>query len=91
VIVRISTEGQYRLAEEQLPRLHELDAAVVAAAESEDAGQFERRFAELLEFVRTGERLGDAHLGPSDAILPPPDASLAEATNELIAEGLIPS
>ena len=33
MIVRIATEGQYRLAEEQLPRLHELDAEVVAAAE----------------------------------------------------------
>jgi hypothetical protein len=65
VIVRIATGGQYRLAEEQLPRLHELDAEVVAAAESADTEQFERRFAELLEFVRSGELLDDAHLGPS--------------------------
>jgi len=91
VIVRIATEGQYRLAEEQLPRLHELDTEVVAAAESADAEQFEHRFAELLEFVRSGELLGDAHLGPSDAILPPPDISLAEATSEFSTEGLIPS
>lgn len=90
MIVRIATEGQYRLAEEQLPRLHELDAEVVAAAEAADAERFERGFAELLEFVRTGERLDDAHLGPSDAILPPPDVSLAEATSEFVAEGLIP-
>jgi hypothetical protein len=90
MIVRISTDGQYRLAEDQLPRLQELDAAVVAAAEAANAERFERRFAELLEFVRTGERLDDAHLGPSDAILPPPDASLAQATDELVAEGLIP-
>jgi hypothetical protein len=64
VIVRISTEGQYRLTEEQLPRLHELDAGVLAAAQAADAELFERRFAELLEFVRTGELLEDAHLGP---------------------------
>ena len=91
MIVRIALEGQYRLAEEQLPRLHELDAEVVAAAESADAELFERRFAELLEFVRSGELLDDAHLGPSDAILPPPDVSLAEATSEFRTEGLIPS
>lgn len=91
MIVRIATEGQYRLAEEQLPRLHELDAQVVAAADSADADLFERRFAELLEFVRTGELLDDAHLGPSAAILPPPDFSLAEATREFNTEGLIPS
>ena len=91
MIVRIATEGQYRLAEEQLPRLHELDAEVVAAAELADAGLFERRFAGLLEFVRSGELLEDAYLGPSDAILPPPDVSLAEATTEFSTDDLIPS
>jgi hypothetical protein len=90
VIVRIALEGQYRLAEEQLPRLHELDAEVVAAAQSADAKLFRQRFAELLAFVRSGELLHDAHLGPSDAILPPPDVSLAEATSEFSTEGLIP-
>lgn len=91
MIVRIALEGQYRLREEQLPRLHELDAEVVAAAESADAELFERRFAELLDFVRSGELLDDAHLAPSDAILPPSDASLAQATSEFSTEGLIPS
>jgi len=91
VIVRIATEGQYRLTDDQLPRLQELDGAVVAAAESGDSERFEQRFAELLDFVRSGELLDDAHLGPSDSILPPPDASLAEATRELRADGLIPS
>jgi hypothetical protein len=90
VIVRIATEGQYQLADEQLPRLRELDAEVVAAAQQADAELFERRFAELLEFVRGGALLDDAHLGPSDAILPPPDVSLAEATGELSVESLIP-
>jgi hypothetical protein len=91
VIVRIATEGQYQLAEEQLPRLQELDAEVVAAADASDADLFDRQFAELLAFVRTGELLGDDHLGPSDAILPPPDVSLSEATAEFSTEGLIPS
>ena len=90
MIVRIATEGQYRMAERQLPRLQELDDELVAAAESKDAELFERRFAELLDFVRTGEVLDDAHLGPSDALLPPPDISLAEATSEFSTEGLIP-
>jgi hypothetical protein len=90
VIVRIATEGQYRLSEEQLPRLHELDAGVVAAAEAGDEDLFERSFAELLAFVRTGELLNDVHLGSSDAILPPPDVSLAEAINEFDTKDLIP-
>jgi hypothetical protein len=90
VIVRIATEGQYQLSEEQLPRLQELDAEVVAAADADDADRFERQFAELLGFVRTGKLLDDDHLGPSDAILPPPDVSLSEATAEFSTEGLIP-
>ena len=91
MIVRIATEAQYRLTDGQLPQLEELDAAVVAAAESGDPEQFEQRFAELLDFVRSGERLGDEQLAPSDAILPPPDVSLAEATSEFSTEGLIPT
>ena len=90
MIVRIATEGQYRMAEPQLSRLHELDAAVVAAAEAGDAERFEQTFAELLEFVRTGELLDDEHLAASDAILPPPDVSLAEATSEFSTDNLIP-
>jgi hypothetical protein len=91
MIVRIATEGQYRIAEGQLDRLQELDAELVAAAAAEDAPRFESRFAALLEFVRTGEVLDDAHLGPSDAILPPPGSSLAEVTGEFSTEGLIPT
>jgi hypothetical protein len=84
-------EGQYRLATDQLTQLYELDGAVMTAAKSGDPEQFEKRFTELLVFVRSGELLGDTHLGSSDAILPPPDVSLAEATREFSAEGLIPS
>jgi hypothetical protein len=90
MIVRIATEGQYRVADDQLARLRELDGVVVAAAESGDAEAFERGFTQLLEFVRAGELLDDEHLGPSDAILPPPDVSLAEATRELSTDDLIP-
>lgn len=91
MIVRIATEAQYRLADDQMPRLQELDAAVISAAESGDPASFERRFAELLACVRGGELLDDTDLAPSDAILPPPDVSLEEATRELSDEGLIPS
>ena len=91
MIVRISTEGQYRIAEDQLPRLHELDADLLAAAEAQDATRFAHDFAKLLDFVRHGEVLADGHLSPSDAILPPPGTSLAEAVAEFSTEGLIPT
>jgi hypothetical protein len=91
VIVRIALEGQYRLVDDQLPQLRTLDSAVVAAAESADAELFTQRFAELLEFVRSGESLQDSDLAASDAILPPADVSLTEATAEFSTEGLIPT
>jgi phage shock protein A len=86
MIVRIATEGQYRMADDQVPRLEEL----VAAVEAGDRDRFTQAFAELLGYVRGGELLDDAHLGPSDAILPPPDVSFEEASGELSGEGLLP-
>lgn len=91
MIVRISGEDQYRVADEQKDRLNELDNAVVAAVESSDEGGFQSSFATLLDFVRAnGERVGDDELASSDLILPPPDLSLAEAEREFSGDGLIP-
>jgi PspA-Associated protein len=91
MIVRISGEDQYRLADDRKNRLNELDNAVVAAVESDDEAGFRSSFATLLDFVRSaGERVGDEELAGSDLILPPPDLSLAEAEHEFTGEGLIP-
>jgi PspA-Associated protein len=91
MIVRISGEDQYRLADNQTARLNELDNAVVAACEGGDEQGFNESFAALLDFVRTaGERVGDDDLSGSDLILPPPDLSFGEAGVEFTGEGLIP-
>jgi hypothetical protein len=91
VIVRISTEGQYRLSDDDGSRLNELDNAVVAAADAGDEAAFDERFAEMLQYVRQeGSALGDDELEESDVILPPPDTSLDEAKHEFTGEGLIP-
>jgi hypothetical protein len=91
MIVRISGEDQYRLANEDVARLNELDNAVVAACEGGDEAGFADTFATLLDYVRTkGERVGDDELEGSDLILPPPDLSFAEAGREFTGEGLIP-
>ena len=90
MIVRIATEGQYRLPDDQLDELNALDNAVVEAVESGDPEQYARRLTDLLDHVRVGELLDDAHLAPSDLILPPPDLSLDEAAQEFTGDGLIP-
>jgi predicted metal-dependent hydrolase len=91
VIVRIATEGQYELLENDAEVLNELDNQAVTACESGDEGQFRATYAELLDFVRkNGEPVPEDRLAPSDVILPPPDVSLEEAREEFTGEGLIP-
>lgn len=91
MIVRISGEDQYRLADDQTDRLNELDDAVVTACEGGDEAAYERTFAELLDFVRSnGTRVGDDELEGSDLILPPADLSFEEAGREFSGDGLIP-
>jgi hypothetical protein len=91
MIVRISGEDQYRLADEDVPSLNELDSAVVTACEGGDEQAFAESFAALLGYVRAhGTPVADDELEGSDLILPPPDLTLAEAASEFTGEGLIP-
>jgi hypothetical protein len=91
VIVRIATEDQYRLPDEDAARLNELDNEAVAAVEAGDEDRFHEAFEQMLELVRRdGHQLGDDELEESDVILPPPDLSFVEAQAEFTGDGLIP-
>jgi hypothetical protein len=91
VIVRIATEGQYRLPDDDADRLNELDNEVVAAVEAGDEDRFHELFEQMLDLVRSdGHELDDDELEESDVILPPPDISFIEAAEEFTGEGLIP-
>jgi hypothetical protein len=91
VIIRISTEGQYELLENDEEVLNTLDNQAVAACEAGDEQQFRDVFDRLLEYVRSnGQPVPEDRLAPSDLILPPPDVSLEEAKEEFSGEGLIP-
>jgi hypothetical protein len=91
VIVRISTEGQYRLPEDESERLNALDNDVVEAVEAGDEDRFHEIFEQMLDLVRaSGRPLGDDELEESDVILPPPDTSFVEASAGFTGEGLIP-
>jgi hypothetical protein len=91
MIVRISTEGQYELPDEDTDRLNDLDNEVVAAVEAGDEERFQEAFSSLLELVRSdGKPVADDVLEESDVILPPPDLTFAEAGTQFTGEGLIP-
>ena len=91
MIVRIATEDQYEIAGDDYTEINDLDDAVVAAVENGDAEEYARRFAALLDWIRSnGKRIADDDLRESDVIVPPPDTDLAEAEKDFTGEGLIP-
>jgi hypothetical protein len=91
VIVRIATEDQYRLPDEDAARLNELDNQAVAAVNAGDEPRFHAIFEEMLGLVRRdGHKLDDDVLEESDVIIPPPDLSFDEARHEFTGDGLIP-
>jgi hypothetical protein len=91
MIVRISGEGQYRLADSDAERVDELRRQALAIVDSGNEDGFEDAFAALLDYVRTqGELLGEDELEGSTVILPPADFSFDEAGREFTGEGLIP-
>lgn len=91
MIVRIATEGQYELSDDDAGELNRLDNEAVAACEGSDDAKFHAAFMALLDYVRSkGTPVPEDRLAPSDAIIPPPDVSLEEARAEFSGEGLIP-
>jgi hypothetical protein len=91
VIVRIFSDGQYRIPEDAQPRLHELDVQTVNAIDADDEAAFTSSYGALVELIHSaGERLADDDLEPSDLMLPPSDITLEEAREEFTGEGLIP-
>jgi hypothetical protein len=84
-------EGQYRLADDALERLNELDDRAQEALDRDDEHELDRYLDEMAALVRRdGERLTDDDLSASDAIVPPSDLSLAETKLFFSEEGLIP-
>jgi hypothetical protein len=91
MIVRISGEGQYEVADDQRERLNELDNQAVAAVEAGDEARFRELWGEMLQLVSNECRpLADDELVESDVILPPRDTTFQEARADFSGDGLIP-
>jgi hypothetical protein len=91
VIVRVSGEGQFKLPDEDLDRLNELDNRAVSAVEQGDETGFRELWSQMLELVATnGSPLPNDELVESAVILPPRDISFGEAKGEFSGDGLIP-
>ena len=91
MIVRISGEGQFDLSEDHVDELNRLDDDLTKAVDAGDEAQFKTALDALLTSVRSaGQELPADWIGPSDLVLPSPDATIHEVREVLGDEGLIP-
>jgi hypothetical protein len=91
VIVRLMGDGQYRVEDDVVEALNDLDDQALQAIEAGDEENLRRLLGKMAETVRDrGERLPDDDLSASDLIIPPDDLSLEEAKELFSGEGLIP-
>ena len=91
MIVRLMGEGQYRVGDDIVERLHELDDEAARAVEAGDEDSLRRVLDTMASSVRdSGDRLPDEDLSACDLIIPPDDLSLEEAKELFSGEGLIP-
>ena len=94
MIVRILNEGQWKLSDEAVRGLSDLDDQVEAAVSAGSQEQLAEALHSLLEQVRsTGMPIPDDELLDSDLILPSADATLEEVQDLLSGsdEGLVPN
>ena len=91
MIVRILSEGQFRIESAHLDELNSLDNQVVkAVAEGNEAG-FRTSLTKMIALVRHwGTAVPMEELIASDVVLPTEDISLEEARSMFAGEGVIP-
>jgi hypothetical protein len=91
MIVRIMGEGQFDVPQARVDELNRLDQDLLKAVDADDEDGFRTALEGLLASVRTaGTELPDDYLGPSELVLPGPDATIEEVRAVLGEEGLIP-
>ncbi len=92
MIIRISTEGQYRVSSAHLDTLSDIDEKIIAAVANDKRDEYETLFNELIETVRNnGQPLDPEELLESAIVLPPPDTSFDEAKKLFVGDGVIPT
>ncbi len=91
MIVRILTQGQYDVPDDELVDLNDVDEGIVEAVQTGDREAFAAALDRLLSaVVAAGSPVPLDSLVPSDLVLPAPDSTLDEVRALLGDEGLIP-
>lgn len=91
MIVRILTEGQYRIDSDYLDRLNELDNRLVSIVASGTDTEFREIFDQMLALVREhGQPVPPEELVTSEVVLPDPTMHIDEVRALFVGEGLVP-
>ena len=91
MIVRILTQGQYDVSDDQLADLNDVDERITAAVQAGDEEAFAAALHQLLSaVVAAGSPVPLDSLLPSDLVLPAADSTLDEVRTLLGDDGLIP-
>ena len=91
MIVRILGEGQLQVDDSAAEELNDLDSRLEAAVDQDDEVGFRSALDALLARIRSiGRPLAPDALAPSELIIPPEGATMAEVRKLLSDEGLIP-
>lgn len=91
MIVRILSEGQYRLDSAYLDRLNELDNRLVSIVGDGSDDQFLQLFDEMLTMVRDkGQPVPLQELVTSDIVLPDPASHISDIKPLFVGEGVVP-
>ncbi len=91
MIVRIATEGQYRVPSALLDDINEIDNRLVESVGKGDKPAFDKDLKQLLDLIRSqGTPLGNDELLESDLVIPPSDTTIEEARELFVGDGLIP-
>lgn len=91
MIVRIMGEGQFRVTDDVVDQINEVDNRLVEIVGNGDEAGFTRTFKELLDAVRSHcQAVGDEELLESDIVLPPDDTTFEEAKHLFLGEGILP-
>lgn len=80
MIIRVLTQGQYKVEGSSLVELDAMDDSLLDAITNGNEDQFTKYLQDVVSFVETrGTKLPDEELVESDLIIPAPDISLEEA------------
>ena len=91
MIVRLMTEGQYRVSDQVRERLNQLDDQAIAALDRDDEAELDGCLERMWELVkRDGKPVPVDEVVPSDVVIPPSDLTLKETRQLFSGDGLIP-